>query len=108
MVIDKQIEAYINFEILFEYQQIHSKFRVASGERAGIDTFLENANIVLSKTSINLCRDKDDNKFIECAVDCDANYIITGDKDLLVLEKYNDIGIVTPKEFLDLYNNGIS
>lgn len=49
---------------------------------------------------INDCRDKKDNMILEEAVYGNAQYIITGDDDLLVLNPYRWIKIVTPKEFL--------
>ncbi|MCL4550295.1 MAG: putative toxin-antitoxin system toxin component, PIN family [Bacteroidetes bacterium] len=54
-----------------------------------------------------ICRDKDDNNILETAVAAKANVIISGDKDLLVLKKYKNISIISPREF---YNSekGIS
>lgn len=52
---------------------------------------------------IEACRDPDDNKFIEYAIDNRCIYIVSGDKDLLVLEQYEDIGILTVSEFLEQY-----
>ena len=48
-------------------------------------------------------RDPDDNMVLETAVIGKCNWLITGDKDLLTLEKYNKIHIVTPKQFLVNY-----
>lgn len=45
-------------------------------------------------------RDEADNKVLETAVVGTCNFLITGDKDLLTLERYNDIQIVTPAQFL--------
>ncbi|MDR1811628.1 MAG: putative toxin-antitoxin system toxin component, PIN family [Candidatus Fibromonas sp.] len=53
---------------------------------------------------INISRDKDDNEYIECAVECNANYIISGDSDLLELKEYNGIKIVTARGYLDIVN----
>ncbi|MDD7326450.1 MAG: putative toxin-antitoxin system toxin component, PIN family [Lachnospiraceae bacterium] len=50
-----------------------------------------------------MCRDPDDNKFLECAVDAKAIYIVSGDKDLLTLEKYDNVEIITAREFCDRY-----
>ena len=47
--------------------------------------------------------DPDDDKFIECAVALSAKVIISGDKALRAIQKYMDIQIVTPKEFLDVF-----
>jgi putative PIN family toxin of toxin-antitoxin system len=44
--------------------------------------------------------DPDDDKFIECAVECDAEFIISGDKHLLNMKKYEGIDIVNAAAFL--------
>ncbi|MES2425537.1 MAG: putative toxin-antitoxin system toxin component, PIN family [Bacteroidota bacterium] len=54
-------------------------------------------------TSLQVCRDSKDNKFLELAVDANAVCIITGDKDLLVLNPFNKISILTPAEFLKTF-----
>jgi len=62
----------------------------------------EIAKIVIPKTHIKICRDKKDNKFIELAIDGKANYIVTGDDDLLSLKKFDNIKIISPSDFLKL------
>ena len=47
-----------------------------------------------------VCSDLDDNKFLELAVSGMAQYVITGDNDLLMLNTYQGIPIITPAEFL--------
>jgi len=47
------------------------------------------------------CVDSDDNRVLECAVEAQADWIVTGDQHLLVLHPYRGIAIVTPREFLD-------
>ena len=49
---------------------------------------------------INSCRDPKDNKFLEVAINGQAEIIITGDKDLLILHPYHSIQIVTPAQYL--------
>lgn len=62
----------------------------------------EHALIVqLGSMPINLSRDVDDNMFIETALIGNASYIISGDKDLLVLKNYKNIEIVNPANFLE-------
>jgi predicted nucleic acid-binding protein len=48
------------------------------------------------------CRDKDDVKIIGTALKGKAKIIITGDEDLLILKKYKNTAIVTPREFWGL------
>ena len=51
---------------------------------------------------IKACRDPDDEKLLEIAVFGDAGWIVTGDEDLLVLNPFQGVRIVTPSDFLDL------
>ncbi len=44
---------------------------------------------------------------VECAVNADADLIVTGDKDLLVLESYGEIRIVTGRQYLDEYSTAL-
>jgi len=50
-------------------------------------------------SSVTLCRDAKDNFLLSLAHDANANYLLTGDKDLLVLKTYNETQIVTITEF---------
>lgn len=47
--------------------------------------------------------DPDDNMFIECAVALKAQFVISGDKALKAIQKYMNIKIVSPREFLSNY-----
>ncbi len=49
---------------------------------------------------IKLCRDPNDDMLLEVAVAGSAQYIVTGDEDLLVLRKFEAIRIVTSRVFL--------
>lgn len=49
--------------------------------------------------SISACRDPKDDKFLELAVNAKASCIITGDDDLLVLNPFRTIPILTPVNF---------
>ena len=49
---------------------------------------------------INECRDPKDNKYLELAVSGKAECIVTGDDDLLVLNPFRGIEILTVQEFL--------
>ena len=49
-----------------------------------------------------ICRDPKDDLFIACAVEGGADVIVTGDDDLLVLESYREIQMMSPAAFLQL------
>ena len=44
--------------------------------------------------------DPDDDRYVECAVEGRAEYIVSGDKHLLTLGSYGDVEIVSPRAFL--------
>jgi uncharacterized protein len=55
--------------------------------------------IVEPNCVIEICRDSTDNKFLEVAKTINAEYIITGDKDLLELKQFENTKIVNVNEF---------
>lgn len=63
---------------------------------------LRDAQLVEITESIRACRDPKDDQVLELAVCGRADWIITGDADLLVLDPFRGIRIVTPTDFLDL------
>ena len=54
--------------------------------------------------AFRLCRDPDDDKFLHCAVSAGARVLVSGDKDLLVLEKVSEMDILSPKVFLKTFH----
>ena len=46
------------------------------------------------------CRDPRDNKFLALALHCSADVLVSSDDDLLVLNPWQDIPILTPAQFL--------
>ncbi len=65
-----------------------------------IDLLAAHSQIVEPSIKCDVVRDKSDNKIIECALEGKANFIITGDLDLLEIKQFRGIKIVTAKEFL--------
>lgn len=64
---------------------------------------LEEAELAEVTTQVEKSRDPDDDKFLELAVEIEAECIVSGDKDLLVLESIRGIPILTADEFLRRY-----
>ena len=53
-----------------------------------------------SPATVKASRDPDDDHVLGCAVAADAQFLITGDKDLLTLDPFGSVAIVTPSQFL--------
>ena len=54
------------------------------------------------------CRDPKDNKFLALALVCEADAIISSDHDLLALNPWRAISVLTPAGFVDVSSDGIS
>lgn len=55
--------------------------------------------IVDIKERVNICRDKKDNFILDIAINGKADYIVTGDKDLLILSSFRGTKIITFSEY---------
>ena len=60
----------------------------------------ENTVHVLPEYTIKVCRDPDDDKFLDVSLAAKAIYLVTGDQDLLSLKRYQNVRILKPAEFL--------
>jgi hypothetical protein len=60
----------------------------------------------LPETIPRICRDPDDDRLIACAVVGEADVIVSGDNDLLALERVGDIPILTAAQFLAMLEQG--
>ena len=81
---------------------LNQKFEVPSDNVNRILTSLNQVALVLSPDSPlpAVCRDADDNYILPLAEFSNADFIVTGDKDLLVLEAFGTTLIVSPSLFL--------
>jgi putative PIN family toxin of toxin-antitoxin system len=61
---------------------------------------IRDAELVTITEKINACRDPADNFILELAVSGKAHAIVTGDQDLLALNPFRGVAIVTPSEAL--------
>lgn len=96
----------ISEETFKELQEklLSSKFDkyVPLGSRKDIlESLRELSEIITIKQQVIACRDSKDNKFLELAINGKADCVVTGDKDLLVLNPFEGIDILTAVKFLE-------
>ncbi len=48
-----------------------------------------------------ILEDPPHNRYLECAIEGEAEYLVSGDEHLPTLQEYRGIQVVTPREFLD-------
>lgn len=104
--VEGRVRACASMEILNEYQEIIRE--MVRRKQGNIDVSILNPlirsmEVIEPASKIEICRDPDDDKFINCARDAQAMYIVSGDKDLLVIQQFENISIVTAKEFCERY-----
>lgn len=96
----EEVEDLINRErIVKRHKRTPNEREVIMGEIASL------SYIVPSATQVEIVRDPDDNKIISAALEGKADYIVSRDKDLLDLEEYQIIKIVTPEKFMEILRN---
>lgn len=99
-LIIKEIGEVINRKRIIKLTKMSPKER-----KDFIDKLIERSDLTLGKQLSQMVgRDIKDDKFLACGIEGKADYIITGDEDLLVLKKYQGLKIVAPREFLDILN----
>ena len=98
-------ELCISKEILNEVSSVMARPKFKTDQEI-IDNYIKSIEkigkkIVITGNIKDVCRDKDDDDKLECGINGNADYLITGDGDLLVIKKYQNIEIITPKEYLE-------
>lgn len=101
-VVEGKIEAYTSEGLLKELLEIlGEKFGLPKERLREIEESIrENFKIISPGTVIKVARDPDDNVVLQVALKSRADYLISGDNDLLVLKSFSSIPILTPGEFL--------
>lgn len=95
--------------ILHEFERILTKkFSATRQERENALALVAEAAASIvhpSETPSGACRDKDDDNVLACALAGVADYLVTGDKDLLHLKTFRKIRIIAPRDFELLFDN---
>jgi len=102
-VINKEYEFIISIKQIEELKRVldYPKFGFSKEQkRKFLEVIFEIANVIDTKLKLNVTDDEKDNMLLECAIEGEADYIISGDNDLLRLKKFRNARIVSVKEFL--------
>ena len=91
----------VELERVLAAPRLRKKYRLTSEDVAGLLRGLRRFTIGVTVDSGEpVVRDPDDAKFLSCAVAGKADYLVTGDADLLSLCEYGGIAVVTPAAFV--------
>jgi putative PIN family toxin of toxin-antitoxin system len=112
IVFTGEIKICLSQEILAEYievanRQRFKKYASFTFKATQLISSLQQIAIwVEPKEIINVLPDKDDNKFIEAAVEANASYIVSGNTNDFIIKDFRGITICTPKEFYEKWSEG--
>jgi len=107
-ILSKEIKVVVSDELLKEISKVSSrpKFKnIFTAKRIKeLFSLLDSYAIVVSPSQkVNVCRDGKDNFLLEVALEGEADYLVTGDEDLLVLDPFHNTKIVKPKDFEGIF-----
>ena len=85
-------------------RNLQGKIKIPTSIVADIGALLREYSSMFNPAPMasDVCRDPDDIKILGLAVASNADYIVTGDKDLLVLKKFQGISILNPRSFSNI------
>lgn len=98
-------EVLLSLDLLEELNEVlgRKKFNkyVTNEEREEfLEALIERAVLIEIVENVQECRDPKDDKVLELALNGEAQYIITGDRDLLVLNPFRNVRVITVEDFL--------
>src|SRR5437763_251485 len=103
--IERKIELCISNELMQEYYEVlkRDKFSRYPDFSAKAEFFLSiietEGKKYFPKRKLRLISDESDNKLLELAGACKANFLVTGNTTDFTLKKYKQTFIVTPREY---------
>ncbi len=106
---DNRIKSHISSEIFEELKKVVSypklKFSEILQDKILEFVFFYSEFVEPKQHRPIIIDDPNDNKFIECAIEADAEFIISGDSHLLNIREYGTIKIVNVAEFLENFSH---
>jgi putative PIN family toxin of toxin-antitoxin system len=104
---DGKFTAIYSHETLIEFVEvlgrdfIRSKYQVQAEDISALVSLIRLRGEAVAPTQkVSDCRDPKDNKFLEAALAGEVDYIVSGDDDLLSMNPYQDIPVLSPLDFL--------
>ena len=108
LAIIKQIRLYCSQTLFAELIGVlRKKFDYSDGKIKEVEAlFKKRVKFREPRINLNVIKtDPSDNRVLECAFETEADFIVSGDKDLLNLESFRGIRIVNPTVFLKIFKS---
>lgn len=106
---EKQFQLVLCPFILQEFERVLTKkFKAARNEARDALELVSEAveSVAVPKEKVaGVCRDADDDNILACVLVAKADYLVTGDADLLELKEFRGTRIVSPRDFELLFED---
>jgi hypothetical protein len=104
--LDEEVRPVISVPLLRELENVLLSSKIDYSPHAAAETLHQVQELCLlvhpaQKIHV-ITQDPADNRVLECALEGDVDFIVSGDKHLLALGVFRGIRIVTPKQFLNI------
>jgi putative PIN family toxin of toxin-antitoxin system len=103
--LDKKTKLIFSLELLEEFIEVANRPKLRKYfKKEDLEVLIglidEKAEFISVKSNLDLCRDPKDNFLLSLAIDSKANYLLTGDNDLLELKTLKQTQIITIADFI--------
>ena len=89
---------------VFDYPKIRTKYHVEQIQvKALIDRIYLKSEIVEGVYALEKLKDAADNKFLACAFEGNADYVVSGDKGILCMKHFHGTQIVSVQDFIKVF-----
>jgi putative PIN family toxin of toxin-antitoxin system len=107
LALKRKFTLYSSISILAETaQKLTEKFGWQENNIEKLINFISKIAIVIkTEPYLHVLSDEPDNRILECAAKVGADFIVTGDKHLLSLQKFQGISILGLSDFLEIFKN---
>lgn len=102
-------EVFVSAPILTEYEEVLSRkrFKLEPREVQAVMRLIKSKSVLISPTSrVTAATDPDDNMFLECAEEAEADYLVTGNKKHFPA-KWKQTKVVSGREMMTLMLRGL-
>ncbi|PIQ95153.1 MAG: putative toxin-antitoxin system toxin component, PIN family [Nitrospirae bacterium CG_4_10_14_0_8_um_filter_41_23] len=106
-----EFELYTCPIILNEFEEkLRTQFSLTKAEIKEALTLIKEISLTVNPIESNVevkgvCRDKDDDMVLTCALTAKVDFLVTGDRDLLIIGVYQGINIISPRAFELLFDS---